>query len=473
MPSWRNVLLTHVAAGLLGGITLSDWSRLLRENRFAVDPPYAGRALTITMNATLNSALRRREDRRYGSKLKDVAVPPPIFVLGHWRNGTTHLHNLVTTDERFAFPNTFHAFFPHTFLSPEARASRVMSPLMPRQRPMDNVEWGPRTPQEDEFAVCVASLRSPYVGWVFPRHRERYDRYLTLRGLPGHELEQWREALRRFLRKLTWKYDGRPLVLKSPPHTCRIKVLLEMFPQARFVHIHRDPYTVFQSSRKMFRASFTVSGVQRLGLEDVDDWTLRQYRAMYDAFFEERVDPDGTAPRDVLPAAVGGSPWRGAAPVRGARPAGLRPRRAGAQALRGVDRRVSEERVSGVVGRSTPAHRRRVATMLRGVGLPDLRQRRPRADAIVGRVTQPGAGSTHSIRSSARSRNAGGTTRPRDLAVFMLITSSNLIGCSMCSVAGFAPFRILATTWPACCQIPARLGPYDTRPPAAACSFHW
>ena len=62
-----------------------------------------------------------------------------------------------------------------------------------------------------------------------------------------------------------------------------------MFPQARFVHIHRDPYAVFPSSRKTFRVNSELNGLQRSQERenDFDDWILRQYRAMYDAFFEE------------------------------------------------------------------------------------------------------------------------------------------------------------------------------------------
>jgi len=90
-----------------------------------------------------------------------------------------------------------------------------------------------------------------------------------------------------FLKKLTWKYR-RPLVLKSPPHTCRIRLLLEMFPGAKFVHIHRDPYAVFQSSRKTFQLMFAWHGLQRPGPDDLDEWILEQYREMYEVFFEER-----------------------------------------------------------------------------------------------------------------------------------------------------------------------------------------
>ena len=51
----------------------------------------------------------------------------------------------------------------------------------------------------------------------------------------------------------------------------------------------------------------------------------------------------------------------------------------------------------------------------------------------------------YSITSSARTSNDGGTVRPSSLAVFMLITSSNLVGCSTGRSAGLVPLRILST----------------------------
>jgi hypothetical protein len=277
--AWRDTLLRWLGPGLLGGITLGDWIRVLRDNRFDVSPSSSLRLLY--------------ESWRYGSRLQDVAIPPPVFILGHWRGGTTHLHNLLTIDERFAFANNYQALYPHIFLSTEAMSARWIEFLMPRRRPMDNVEWNMRSPQEDEFALCILTAKSPCMGWIFPRRRDHYDRYLTLRSVSRREVTQWQEAFTLFLRKLTWKYD-RTLVLKSPPHTGRIRLLLQMFPQARFVHIHRNPFDVFQSSRKTFQVNGELQRVQSARQGDMDAWVLRQYREMYDAFFSERgLIPEG------------------------------------------------------------------------------------------------------------------------------------------------------------------------------------
>jgi omega-hydroxy-beta-dihydromenaquinone-9 sulfotransferase len=280
---WRNPLLRDLGPGLLAGITVGDWLRLLSDNGFGISPSRLLRALAISAQSVRNSY----ENWRYQTRLKNVEVHSPIFVLGHWRSGTTHLHRLLTVDPRFAYPNSYQALYPHTFLPTEEVNSRLIERLLPKRRPMDDMEWNVRLPQEDEFALCVSTFKSPCMGWVFPHRREHYDRYLTFRGVPKREVRQWQQALMGFLQKLTVKYR-RPIVLKSPPHTCRIKLLLQMFPQAKFVHVHRDPYVVFQSSRRTFQLNFELAGLQQPRLHDLDEWILRQYRAMYDVFFEER-----------------------------------------------------------------------------------------------------------------------------------------------------------------------------------------
>ncbi len=285
--TWRERMMTSVGPGLLGGITFRQWIDLLWQERFAVDPARLPRALSITFQSLKNSAFHYCERHRYDSLVEKVSIEPPLFVLGHWRSGTTHLHHLLAQDRRFAFPNGYQTAFPHTFLTTEARDSRLMSFFVPKRRPMDNMALSLALPQEDEFALCTACLKSPCMGWVFPRRRKHFGRYLSFRDASLDEIAEWRAAFQLFVKKLTWKYR-RPLVLKSPPHTCRIRLLLEMFPGAKFVHIHRDPYAVFQSTRKTFETMFRWQALQRPDLGDLDHWVLEQYREMYDVFFEER-----------------------------------------------------------------------------------------------------------------------------------------------------------------------------------------
>jgi hypothetical protein len=132
------------------------------------------------------------------------------------------------------------------------------------------------------------TFMSPCMGWSFPKRRDHYDRYLTFRGVDERDVKRWQAALVAYLKRLSVKYK-RPLVLKSPPHTARIRLLLEIFPQAKFVHVHRDPYAVFSSTRMMLTVNFSLHCLQRAPTpHDLDEWIIRQYRAMHEVFFEER-----------------------------------------------------------------------------------------------------------------------------------------------------------------------------------------
>src|SRR6185436_9797907 len=153
---------------------------LLRENHFAIDPAYLPRAAAITVAALINSPFRWFEELRYRRQWESVSVAPPLFVLGHWRSGTTHLHYLLGLDDRFACPNLYQVHYPHTFLCTERRFSGPTAFLLPRHRPYDNVRLALDVPDEDEFAMCVLGFKSPYLTGVFPRRAEHFDQFLTL-----------------------------------------------------------------------------------------------------------------------------------------------------------------------------------------------------------------------------------------------------------------------------------------------------
>ncbi len=277
-----------ISHNYLAGITAADWWQLLQENRFAVAPAYWHRAAFITLTSLVNSWHLRREHRRYGEAIDKFQITkPPLFILGHWRSGTTLLHYLFAQDTaQFHFANTYQVVNPRTFLTTEEVMTRRFARLVPPTRPMDNMELSFRSPQEDEFAPLLLTLCSPYLGISFPSRSEYYSRYLTFRNATPEETERWKAAFVWFCKKLSLKNQS-ALLLKSPTHTARIQLLLEMFPEARFVHIHRDPYRVFQSQRHFFDTAIWYTYLQKPDVEAIDDGILQRYREMYDAFFDD------------------------------------------------------------------------------------------------------------------------------------------------------------------------------------------
>jgi hypothetical protein len=142
---------------------------------------------------------------------------------------------------------------------------------------------------EDEFATCPMSIRSHMIGWTFPRQEAHYDRYLTFRDAPRADYERWRDALVWFLKKVVFKYNCCRPLLKSPQHTARIGLLLEAFPNAKFIHVRRNPYVVFRSTQRLFETGILPNALQKSpGPEFAVEGILRRYKEMYDAFFEDR-----------------------------------------------------------------------------------------------------------------------------------------------------------------------------------------
>jgi hypothetical protein len=166
--SWREEFLVRFGPGLLAGITLGRWLRVLRENHFSVDRPYWGRAAAITFASVPNTLLAAWEKWFYGRKIRNTRVAPPLFILGIWRSGTTHLHNLLAQDDRFAYPTTYQVSYPHTFLTTERIYARFLGLFLPKKRPMDDVAFGFAEPQEDEFALCSLTGRAVPMAWAIP-----------------------------------------------------------------------------------------------------------------------------------------------------------------------------------------------------------------------------------------------------------------------------------------------------------------
>ncbi len=270
------------------GFTKSDWFQLLRDVKHSVDRKYLSRAFQVTVFSYLNSRYLKQEKRMYEDGYSKAEIKQPIFILGHWRNGTTLLHELMAADPQFAYPNLFEISRPHTFLFREPFIEQQAAQPASTPRPMDNMLVNFRSPGEDESALSVLSLRSPMLAWMFPRYEEHFDRYLIFEDASAEDLARWKNAIVLFMKKLTFRYN-RPLLMKSPTHTARINILLDLFPDARFIHLHRDPFTVYQSTLKLYDTAVKGSHLQdRADGSSEGPGIIRRYQKMYAAFFEQR-----------------------------------------------------------------------------------------------------------------------------------------------------------------------------------------
>lgn len=156
---------------------------------------------------------------------------------------------------------------------------------MPDKRPTDNMELAPDLPQEEEFAISNMCPYTFYNFWFFPKYMQEYcDKYLIFKDITPNELNVWEETFRKLIKISLWNTGGEQFLSKNPPHTGRVKELVKMFPNAKFIYLMRNPYTVFESTR-----SFFTNTIQPLKLEEFSDEAIEQnilttYRKLHDQY---------------------------------------------------------------------------------------------------------------------------------------------------------------------------------------------
>jgi len=188
----------------------------------------------------------------YGMSKTSSELPDVIFVIGHWRSGTTFLHEMLCTDPGFNFPTTYACMNPQVFPITEA-AMLKRSGQHSITRPMDNMSISLASPQEDEFALLALGAPSPYDGLLFPRVLGRGMAIADPNDLPASDKQDWIRVFARFLGKVAGRKPRCPIVLKSPTHSYRVKLLSQLFPNARFIHIVRNPVDVYKSTLNMWK----------------------------------------------------------------------------------------------------------------------------------------------------------------------------------------------------------------------------
>ncbi len=270
------------------GMTAIGWFSMLARNGFQISPRRWGMAFLISLISSINLVLTLLQMLVWSRRIDETQLSDdPIFVIGHWRSGTTLLHELLVLDGRHTYSNTYDCFAPNHFLLSAKVVRPLVGGLLPKQRPMDNMATGWDCPQEDEFALCSMGLPSPYMTIAFPNRPPQNQEFYELRNVSTTERGRWQRGFLWFLKCVTLHKPGR-IVLKSPPHTFRVKILLEMFPKAKFVHIIRNPYVVFPSTVNLWKRLYRNDGLQIPTYEGLEDYVFETFTRMYTAFERDR-----------------------------------------------------------------------------------------------------------------------------------------------------------------------------------------
>lgn len=281
------------------GMRFGDWIALCVKHRFRIHPLRWPMAFLISLITPFNSLMGRIQRWRYGRQIDATQISqPPVFIIGHWRSGTTYLHELLYLDDRFVSPTTYQCFAPLHFLLTQWWMLNLGGWLLPRRRPMDNVLAGWDRPQEDEFALIEMNAPTPYFRMAFPNDPPPDMEFLDMEGTRPKDLARFEQTMLHFVKALTFHAPKRVL-LKSPPHTGRVATLARLFPGAKFVHIVRHPDALFPSTMRLWKSLDEVQGLQMPRGTHLRAYVLECFERMYHGFETQRQSIDERSVIDI------------------------------------------------------------------------------------------------------------------------------------------------------------------------------
>lgn len=237
--------------------------------------------------ALLSTPIRWWESRRYRSKLNKIQIKAPIFILGFPRSGTTHLMYVLARDPGFQYCQTWMAMGPGIMLTFGTIMRKIASWVLPSRRPMDGMPMAADLPVEEEFALGNMTIASMVHGMYLPSMIAQWFKQ-TVFLTDSTFKKQWKKAHQLLLRKLTLLQPNKTLLNKSPFDTARIEAILECYPDARFIHICRDPRRVYASNRNMFQDVLPYIALQHWDNKIIDQFIRQSYSSIYQRYAQTK-----------------------------------------------------------------------------------------------------------------------------------------------------------------------------------------
>jgi len=272
------------------GISLIHWIKLILRNG-GIDLKYLPKALYVSAQSIKNTPLIVKERVEFDKEVEKVQIQDsPVFIIGHCRSGTSYLHHLIGQDPNWGYITKAQVLVggSEVFLGSAQKVENWASRVYPTPRKTDSLVLHADDPAEEEIALVNSSLSSFYEGFYFPKKiKSIFQKCVLFQGDESEKIA-WKNDYKRMLSRIHLSVGGKRLLIKNPLNGGRIKLLLDLFPDAKFIHIFRNPYDVYASTVKLYQIIVPEWTFQTIDEAEMKENLLFFYQELMNRYFLDK-----------------------------------------------------------------------------------------------------------------------------------------------------------------------------------------
>jgi hypothetical protein len=246
------------------------------------------------MNRWLVNGLRFADDLKKHPEILDEQVDDPLIILGMTRVGSTKLQRMLAADPDTLKIRHWESMNPSRVPNavageedPRIAADRqIIDAMIKNNLGLMQSHSVKVDDAEEDIFVQLPTFKTVGHSWVLPVPNY-YD------WVRSQSLHSSYVYLKQMLQYLQWQQGGRQgengdrqWVLKTPPHIGNMDLLVDLFPNAKYVFMHRDVREVIASTCRLIEMLFRTC-MDVIDMHAVGAYVLRIWSAEMDRHLQQ------------------------------------------------------------------------------------------------------------------------------------------------------------------------------------------